>query len=156
MPVRDKPLIQARAKFSTRFGLHQLTRHFGTENNPPFRGRFRAAVILFVTRLGRKQNDLFFRLDEHLVGENDVLMHTPRDKTFHAIPTMSRSSFGLLCPRPKGPGNFNRAFQSFWILCGRILKMIQLIQSEASTAVNLPPAGKMSAGFFNHCFSSSI
>src|SRR5262249_45252904 len=55
--------------------LAHLTGDFRAESDAAFRDRFRPAVVLFVPRFGREQDYLLFGLDEHLIRENDVLVH---------------------------------------------------------------------------------
>ena len=58
--------------------LADLARNLRTEHNAPLSAGLRAAIVLLVTRLGREQNHLFPGGDEHLVGEDDVLVDAQR------------------------------------------------------------------------------
>src|SRR6185503_12537171 len=74
---RCRGQLEQDAPFGTR--LAHLPRYLRAERDAPFRNGLGAAAVLLVTRLGRKENHFLARLDEHLVGENDVLVHTQRD-----------------------------------------------------------------------------
>ena len=55
-----------------------MARNFGAEHDAALGARLGAAVVLFIARLGRKQDHLLNRLDEHLIRKDDVLMHAHR------------------------------------------------------------------------------
>src|SRR4051812_20050723 len=55
-------------------GFADLARNFRTERDAAFGGGFGSTVVLFVSRFGGEENDFFFCVEEHLVGENDVLV----------------------------------------------------------------------------------
>jgi hypothetical protein len=58
-----------------RLGFADLARQLRAEHHPPLRAGLRAATVLLVARLGRQQDHCVAGLDQHLVGEDDVLVH---------------------------------------------------------------------------------
>ncbi len=58
------------------FGFADLPRDLRAEGNPALGRCLDATVVLLVARLGREQQHaILARLDKHLVGQHDVLMH---------------------------------------------------------------------------------
>lgn len=65
--------------FPFRPRLAHLAGDFRTEHDPAFGAGLGATIVLLVAGFGREQKDLLVSLDEHLVGENDILMNANRD-----------------------------------------------------------------------------
>ncbi len=55
--------------------LADLAGNFRTEHDAPLGAGFGAAIVLLVTGLGREENNFIFRCNEHLICQNDVLVH---------------------------------------------------------------------------------
>src|SRR5262249_11503462 len=60
-------------------GLTDLVRDLRTKDDAPLCRGLRATAFLLVARSGRLQDYLVFGVDEHLIGEDDVLMHAQRN-----------------------------------------------------------------------------
>ena len=71
--IRGQCNVAQDLPFRPRFA--HLAGDFGREHHAPLGARFRAAVVLFVAGLGGQQENLVPRFEQHLVGDNDVLVH---------------------------------------------------------------------------------
>ena len=77
-PVTDESgflTVTARASFA------DLPWNFWTEHDAPLGAGFGAAIVLLKAGFGGKQENRFFRGNEHLIGKNDVLMNAQRNIT---------------------------------------------------------------------------